>query len=80
MSIIYDINLEFVFLWDIKGWNVRLSFKMSTDNMPSDIGQRVKELRELGFNVSIEVLVSPSNKPGLVFKITREKSKTQTYL
>jgi len=48
---------------------------MSADLIPSDVGQRVKELRELGFNVSFEILVSDSNKPGLVFKIRKKSAK-----
>lgn len=51
---------------------------MSTDFIPSDVGQRVKELRKLGFKVSLEVLVSPSNKADLVFKISKEKPRKQT--
>ncbi len=50
---------------------------MSTDLVPSDIGQRVKELRELGFKVSFEFLLLGTNKPYVVFKIKREKAKVE---
>ena len=48
----------------------------STDFIPCDVEQRVKELRELGFNVSFDFQVSNSNKPYLVVKISKEKHKT----
>ncbi|MDQ1279287.1 MAG: hypothetical protein QG670_547 [Thermoproteota archaeon] len=50
--------------------------RMSTEPIPSDVLQRVEDLRKVGFNVSFEVLVLDTKKIGLVFKITKEKPKT----
>ena len=54
--------------------NLSLMYRLRS---PSDIEQRVEELKKLGFNVSFEIVVSDSkrNARELVFKITKEKPK-----
>ena len=50
---------------------------MSSDLIPMDLKRRVDELEKLGFNVSVESTDSESGKGYLLFKITKEKTRTR---